>query len=57
MALRGWSWDAVAGPAGAGHRPLLEALEAALPDAAVEDAIERTGGASGGAGCCRRTWW
>ena len=43
MALRGWSWDAVAGPAGAGHRPLLEALEAALPDAAVEDAIEHTG--------------
>jgi hypothetical protein len=33
----------VAGPAGAGDRPLLEALEAALPDAAVEDAIERTG--------------
>jgi Insertion element 4 transposase N-terminal/Transposase DDE domain len=43
MGLRGWSWDAVAGPAGAGNRPLLEALEAALPDAAVEDAIERTG--------------
>jgi hypothetical protein len=33
----------VAGPAGRGHRPLLEALEAALPDAAVEDVIERTG--------------
>jgi Transposase DDE domain/Insertion element 4 transposase N-terminal len=43
MSLRGWSWDAVAGPAGAGDRPLLEALEAALPDAAVEEAIERTG--------------
>src|SRR5688500_19240783 len=43
MALRGWSWDALAGPAGRVHRPLLEALEAALPDAAVEDAIERTG--------------
>ena len=43
MGLRGWSWDAVAGPAGAGNRPLLEALEAALPDAAVEEAIERTG--------------
>jgi Transposase DDE domain/Insertion element 4 transposase N-terminal len=43
VGLRGWSWDAVAGPAGAGNRPLLEALEAALPDAAVEDAIERTG--------------
>jgi Transposase DDE domain/Insertion element 4 transposase N-terminal len=43
MGLRGWSWDAVAGPAGAGDRPLLEALEAALPDAAVEEAIERTG--------------
>jgi Insertion element 4 transposase N-terminal/Transposase DDE domain len=41
--LRGWSWDAVAGPAGLGNRPLLEALEAALPDAAVEAAIERTG--------------
>src|SRR5262245_15741960 len=43
MSLRGWSWDAVAGPAGLGDRPLLEALEAALPDAAVEAAIERTG--------------
>jgi Insertion element 4 transposase N-terminal/Transposase DDE domain len=43
MSLRGWSWDAVAGPAGLGDRPLLEALAAALPDAAVEDAIERTG--------------
>jgi hypothetical protein len=42
MGLRGWSWDAAAGPAGAGHRPLLEALEVALPDAAVEEAIERT---------------
>jgi hypothetical protein len=43
MGLRGWSWDAVAGPAGVGDRPLLEALEAALPDAAVEAAIARTG--------------
>lgn len=43
MSLRGWSWDAVAGPAGLGNRPLLEALGAALPDAAIEDAIERTG--------------
>ncbi|HVG97713.1 MAG TPA: IS4 family transposase [Chloroflexota bacterium] len=43
MGLRGWSWDAAAGPAGAGHRPLLEALEVALPDAAVEEVIERTG--------------
>ena len=29
MSLRGWSWDAVAGPAGLGDRPLPEALEAA----------------------------
>ncbi len=36
MSLRGWSWDAAAGPAGLGNRPLLEALAAALPDAAVE---------------------
>jgi len=43
MGLRGWSWDAVAGPAGLGNRPLLAALEAALPDAAVEEVIERTG--------------
>jgi hypothetical protein len=43
MGLRGWSWDAVAGPAGVGDRPLLEALEAALPDAAVEEVIARTG--------------
>jgi hypothetical protein len=43
MSLRGWAWDAVAGPAGLGDRPLLEALEAALPDAAVAAAIERTG--------------
>ena len=43
MGLRGWSWDAVAGPAGLGDRPLLEALEAALPDAAVEAVIEQTG--------------
>jgi hypothetical protein len=31
MALRGWSWDAVIGPAGLGDHPLLEALEAAIP--------------------------
>jgi DDE family transposase/transposase IS4-like protein len=43
MGLRGWSWDAVTGPAGVGDRPLLEALEAVLPDAAVEAAIERSG--------------
>ena len=43
MALRGWSWDAVVGPAGLGDRPLLEALEAAIPDEAVEAAIEATG--------------
>src|SRR5688572_26127854 len=43
MSLRGWSWDAVAGPAGLGNRPLLEALAAALPDTAVAEAIERTG--------------
>jgi hypothetical protein len=43
MALRGWSWDAAIGPAGRGDRPLLEALEAAIPDAAVEAAIEATG--------------
>src|SRR5918911_1147126 len=43
MALRGWSWDAQWGPAAAGDRPLLEALEVALPDDAVEAAIEATG--------------
>src|ERR687893_2100156 len=43
MALRGWSWDATLGPAGQGDRPLLEALAAAIPDAAVEAAIEATG--------------
>src|SRR4051794_16185232 len=43
MGLRGWSWDAATGPAGLGNRPLLEALAAALPDAAVDDAIEATG--------------
>ncbi len=43
MSLRGWSWDAVTGPAGVGDRPLLEALEAALPDAVIEEAIARTG--------------
>jgi hypothetical protein len=43
MVLRGWSWDATLGPAGLGDRPLLEALEAAIPDEAVEAAIEATG--------------
>src|ERR671926_1886685 len=43
MALRGWSWDAAVGPAGLGDRPLLEALEAAIPDEAVAAAIEATG--------------
>src|SRR6266705_4263996 len=43
MMLRGWSWEAAIGPAGLGDRPLLEALEAAIPDEAVEAAIEATG--------------
>src|SRR4051794_41783230 len=43
MSLRGWSWDAAIGPAGLGGRPLLEALEAAIPDEAVEATIEATG--------------
>jgi hypothetical protein len=43
MSLRGWSWDTVAGPAGLGNRPLLEALEVALPNVAIEEAIERAG--------------
>src|SRR5215218_8226126 len=43
MALRGWSWGAGMGPAGLGDRPLLEALEAAIPDEAVEATIEATG--------------
>ena len=43
MALRGWTWDTAIGPAGLGDRPLLEALAAAIPDAAVEAAIEATG--------------
>ncbi len=43
MSLRGWSWDAAIGPAGLGDRPLLEALEAAIPDEAVEATIEATG--------------
>jgi Insertion element 4 transposase N-terminal/Transposase DDE domain len=43
MALRGWSWDAALGPAGQGDRPLLEALEASIPDEAVEATIEATG--------------
>ena len=43
MALRGWSWEVGLGPAGVGNRPLLEAVEAAIPDHAVEAAIEGTG--------------
>lgn len=43
MTLRGWSWEAAVGPAGLGDRPLLEALEAAVPDEEVEAAIEATG--------------
>src|SRR3954447_14372149 len=43
MALRGWSWDAALGPAGQGDRPLLEALEAAIPDEAVAATSEATG--------------
>ncbi len=43
MALRGWSWEAAVGPAGLGDRPLLEGLEAAIPDGAVGAAIEATG--------------
>src|SRR5919199_5323425 len=43
MSLRGWSWDAQWGPAAIGDRPRWEALEVALPDQAVEAAIEATG--------------
>lgn len=43
MALRGWSWEVALGPAGLGDRPLLAALEAAIPDETVEAAIEATG--------------
>lgn len=43
MALRGWSWDVATGPAGAGDRPLLDAVAVALPDAVVEAAISTTG--------------
>jgi hypothetical protein len=43
VTLRGWSWEAAIGPAGLGDRPLLAALEAAIPDEAVEAAIEATG--------------
>jgi hypothetical protein len=43
MTLRGWSWEAALGPAGLGDRPLLEALEAAIPDESVEAAIDATG--------------
>src|SRR4051812_41121162 len=43
MTLRGWSWEAAIGPAGLGDRPLLEALEAAIPDESVAATIEATG--------------
>src|SRR5687767_9224442 len=43
MTLRGWSWEGAVGPAGLGDGPLLEALEAAIPDEAVEAMIETTG--------------
>lgn len=43
MALRSWSWNAAVGPAGLGDRPLLQALQAALPDEVIEAAIEATG--------------
>ena len=43
MGLRGWSWDAQWGPAGLGDRPLLEALQAALPDETVAAVVEATG--------------
>ena len=43
MALRGWRWDATLDPAGLGNRPLLEALEAALPDEMITAAIAATG--------------
>src|SRR4051794_7890570 len=42
MGLRRWSWDAAAGPAGLGDRPLLAALQSVLPDAGVEAALEAT---------------
>jgi hypothetical protein len=42
MGLRRWSWDAAAGPAGLGDRPLLAALQTVLPDAVVEAAIDAT---------------
>ena len=57
MGLRGWYVGRGAGPAGVGDRPLLGALEAALPDPAVEPAIARTAPAGSAAGCSRRTWW
>jgi hypothetical protein len=42
MALRGWSWDAAVDPKGVRDRPLLEAVQAALPDEVVEQAIDAT---------------
>src|SRR5712671_845638 len=43
MGLRRWSWDAQWGPAGLGDRPLLEALQTAIPDETVDAVIEVTG--------------
>src|SRR5688572_9969183 len=43
MALRGWTWEAATGPAGLGDRPLLDAVRAAIPDAALQAAIAATG--------------
>src|SRR5712671_4090296 len=43
MGLRRWSWDAQWGPAGLGDRPLLEALQAAIPDETVDAVIEASG--------------
>jgi hypothetical protein len=51
MALRGWSWDATIRPAGLGDRPLLEALEVAIPDGAG-----RTGLVLGAMGSGARRW-
>src|SRR5829696_2133706 len=42
MGLRRWSWDAAAGPAALGDRPLLAALLTVLPDAVVEAALDAT---------------
>src|SRR5438270_13350753 len=42
MALRGWSWEAAVAPHRVRDRPLLEAIQAALSDEVVEQAIEAT---------------